>query len=271
MTYEKEIYSLVIPLSKREIMVVIRDFCHIPFGEFQGDIPTYVLSNMGNKIMIFYISDRSEIQPLDLEFDTSKKPAGERKGPDYLGYVETKEMMEHIEIPIQIRIVSYHAEVDLWWGRLAEKIIWKSHKVMSSFAPELDSNIPSISSEVTQDLFSEGRPETHSEKVTVSGETSSPSATKQLNRESKEYPIIDASSEIDRLRAKLPKNKASLSKWIFIANKINRKSFQGGLTLIGKHIKERYPRYPHSREVLGIIFRAKDAGLLNPPDSENLS
>ena len=212
MTYEKEIYSHVIPLSKREIMVVIRDFCHIPFGEFQGDIPTYVLSDKGNKTRIFYISDISEVQPLDLEFDTGKKPDGERKGPDYLGYVEIMEMKEHIEIPIQIRVVSYHAEVDLWWGRLAEKIIWKSHKVMPSFASDLDTNIPSISSEVTQDLYPEGRPETHSEKVTMSGETSSPSATKQLNRESKEYPIIDASSEIDRLRAKLPKNKTRLAK-----------------------------------------------------------
>jgi len=84
----------------------------------------------------------------------------------------------------------------------------------------------------------------------------------------KEYLVIDTSSEIDYLRAKLPKSKASLSKWIFIANIINRSSYPAGLKSISKVIKDRYPGYPHSREALGIIFRAKNVGLLEPPDSK---
>lgn len=87
----------------------------------------------------------------------------------------------------------------------------------------------------------------------------------------KEFPVIDTSSEIDWLRAKLPKGKASLAKWIFIAHSIDRLKFRGGLQSISKYINDRYPRHPHSREVLGIIFRAKDAGLLKPPDSKDTS
>jgi hypothetical protein len=84
----------------------------------------------------------------------------------------------------------------------------------------------------------------------------------------KEFRVIDTSSEIDYLRTKIPNNKTSLAKWIFIANKIDRKKFPGGLITLGKFIKERYRGYPHSREVLGFIFRAKDVGLLNLPDSK---
>jgi len=55
---------------------------------------------------------------------------------------------------------------------------------------------------------------------------------------------------------------------LFIANTYDRRRYPGGLGALGNQIKIKHPGYPHSREVLGIIFRAKDEELLNPPDSE---
>jgi len=150
--YEKEIYSDVIPLSKREIKGVINRYCKISNLEPQRIVPSYVIGNQGNKLLVYYLTELTELPVFEFPNDDpfyylfNKKPDDQIKPPDYLGYVDMQEIKAQIEIPIRIRIVSYHAELDLWWVRLTENIIKKLHTDVPSFIPKFDANISSINS-----------------------------------------------------------------------------------------------------------------------------
>jgi len=248
--YEKEIFSSTIPLSKKEILEVIEKSCHISTDETEINVPGYFYHDKENKLFIFHIVEFPK-------FDADKMvliiPEGEPKRPEYLGYVEILEKKKHIEKPVQIRLVSYFPEIDLWWVRLKMDIENKVDRIVPGFFSMSDPNITAYSS-----IYNP--PET---EVVLRNE-------EEVNQGSRiDDLLVDPTVEFEWLRSQLPKNKTRLAKWIFIANNIDPLKFPGGLKQMDGYIKDNYPGFPHSREVLSIIFRAKDAGLLDPPKSEN--
>jgi hypothetical protein len=146
--YEKEIYSQVLPISKIEIEDWIRSFCGFLRDERAVNIPGYNLGGNSDNILVFHMTDISNFGKLNVDdndnfIDEDLLFIPPEKEPYCLGCVEVKELVEGIKIPIQIRIFSYHKDMDPWWGRLTEVIKKRVDRIIPGFVSTTDSDLPS--------------------------------------------------------------------------------------------------------------------------------
>jgi hypothetical protein len=158
--YEKEIYSQVLPIARIEIEDWIRSFCDFPHIENVVNIPGYNLGGNSDNILVFYMKDKTNFGKLNVDdndnfIDMDLLFIPPENKPFCLGCVEVKELVEGIKIPIQIRIFSYHQEMDLWWARLTEVIKKRVEIIMPDFVSTPESDISSQSSMIEDKQWSD--------------------------------------------------------------------------------------------------------------------